>query len=96
MKKYHLSSMVLLLSFILLSNIIKAQGHDELRLEDIYNNRVYTQERFGPLRWMKDSKGYSTLEINEETGTADIVRYEAGSGERTVLISTRQLIPEGK
>ncbi|MBN1387546.1 MAG: S9 family peptidase [Bacteroidales bacterium] len=78
------------------TNLLQSQDYNELKLVDIYKNRVYTQERYGPVRWMKDSKGYSTLEINEETGAQDIVRYEAGTGNRSVLISSKQLIPEGK
>jgi dipeptidyl-peptidase-4 len=44
---------------------------------------------------MKDSDGYSTLETSSETGASDIVRYEARTGKRTVLISSEQFIPEG-
>ena len=96
MKKYCLHIVLALLASFLFNNLIIAQDYTELRLEDIYRNRVYTQERFGPVRWMKDSEGYSTLEINAETGASDIVRYEAGTGNRSVLISSKQLIPEGE
>jgi len=95
MKKYCLPIFLALLASLLFNNLIIAQDYNELRLEDIYRNRVYTQERFGPVRWMKDSGGYSTLEINAETGASDIVRYEAGTGIRSVLISSKQLIPAG-
>jgi len=96
MKNQYLSGF-LVLALVLVGNLVsQAQEYVELRLEDIYKNGIYTQERFGPVRWMKDSDGYSTLEINEETGAPDIVRYEASSGKRSVLISSKQLIPEGK
>lgn len=88
--------MLTTLGFLLPLNIILAQHFDELRLEDIYRDGVYTQSGYGPVRWMKDSDGYSTLEINEVTGAPDIIRYEAGTGERSVLISSAQLIPEGE
>ncbi len=67
----------------------------ELRIEDIYKNRIYVQEGYGPVRWMKDSDGYSTLEMNQETGAPDIVKYDAKTGQRSVLISSKQFIPEG-
>jgi dipeptidyl-peptidase-4 len=76
--------------------IVEAQRHNDLRLEDIYRDGVYTQKGYGPVRWMKDSDGYSTLEVNKETGAPDIVRYEARTGKRSVLISSKQLIPEHK
>lgn len=66
-----------------------------LELEDIYNNRTYSSERYGPVRWMEDNKGYSTLENNRGVGGKDIVRYEAETGDRSVLVSADKLIPEG-
>ncbi len=96
MKKHCLPIALALLASFFFNNLIIAQDYTELKLEDIYRNRVYTQERFGPVRWMKDSEGYSTLEVNAETGASDIVRYEAETGNRSVLISSKQLIPEGK
>ena len=72
------------------------QKHTELKLDDIYKNPVYGQAGFGPVRWMKDNQSYSVLERNPLTGVPDIVKYEASTGKRSVLISSGQLIPEGK
>ena len=72
------------------------QKNTELKLEDIYKNPVYGQAGFGPVRWMKDNQSYSVLEKNPLTGVPDIVKYEARTGKRSVLISSEQLIPEGK
>lgn len=67
-----------------------------LTLEDIYKNDTYAQKSFGPVRWMKDNKGYSTLETNQAVGGKDIIRYDAASGERKVLVSAQLLIPAGE
>jgi len=93
MKKRILGSILCLLFFI--ANGLAQNGSD-LQLEDIYKNGVYGQKGFGPVRWMKDNKGYSTLEVNKEIGGRDIVQYDAKSGTRSVLVSARQLIPEDK
>ena len=45
---------------------------------------------------MKDNKGYSTLQRNNNVGGRDIIRYEAKSGKRSVLVSAKQLIPNGQ
>jgi dipeptidyl-peptidase-4 len=66
-----------------------------LNLEDIYKNNIYGYAGYGPVRWMKDNKSYSTLERNEKTGGRDIVSYEAASGARKVLVNASQLIPSG-
>jgi dipeptidyl-peptidase-4 len=97
MKPGMIKTFLLVTGVLLITIPVKSQGeHNELKLEDIYKNRIYGQEGYGPVRWMKDSKGYSTLEINEETGAPDVVRYEARTGKRSVLISSKQLIPEGE
>lgn len=67
-----------------------------LTLEDIYSNGTYSQKGFGPVRWMKDNTGYSTLEQDKVYGGKDIVRYDAVSGERKVLVSAEKLIPADK
>ncbi len=73
-----------------------AWSQEPLTLTDIYKNGTYRAKRYGPVRWMKDNEGYSTLERNTQVGGRDIIRYEAESGARSVLISAEQLIPEGK
>lgn len=93
MKKGILGSMV---CFLFFTGTGLAQKGIGLELQDIYKNKVYGQKGFGPVRWMKDSKGYSTLESNKEIGGWDIVKYDAKSGARSVLVSADQLIPEGE
>ncbi len=66
-----------------------------LNLEDIYSKQIYRASGFGPLRWMKDNKGYSTLEPNLENGGKDIVRYDAATGLRSVEVNAKQLIIPG-
>lgn len=67
-----------------------------LTLKDIYTNGTYTAKGYGPVRWMKDHTGYSTLESNAEVGGRNIIRYEAATGARSVLVSATQLIPNGE
>lgn len=71
-------------------------SQNKLTLEDIYKNSTYRVEGYGPVRWMKDNTGYSTLEKNAVLNGRDIIRYEAKSGKRSVLVSAESLIPNGK
>ncbi len=88
---------LLLFISIVLSIVAYGQPNNtSLSLEDIYTNHTYSQRYFGPVRWMKDNQGYSTLETNKDLGGTDIVRYNAQSGERTVLVSAKQLTPLGQ
>jgi dipeptidyl-peptidase-4 len=72
------------------------ERHASLTLEDIYKNGTYAQKSFGPVRWMKDNNGYSTLETNRDFGGKDIIRYDAASGSRKVIVSAKLLIPAGE
>ncbi|MEJ7736432.1 MAG: DPP IV N-terminal domain-containing protein [Chitinophagaceae bacterium] len=78
------------ISFSWSNNLIAQQ---QLTLRDIYSNGTYSQKGYGPVRWMKDNKGYTTLEKNKEFGGNDIVRYDAKTGERQVLVSAKQITP---
>lgn len=86
----------LLVVAVTLAGASMAFGQDaQLTLENIYSNHTFASRGFGPVRWMKDSRGYSTVENNKEAGGREIIRYEAQSGERTVLVSAKQLTPAG-
>jgi len=84
-----------LVCFIFLAQLSQAQ-QNKLQLEDIYQQNKYGQKGFGPAKWMKDNTGYSTLEVNSTAQGRDIVRYEAKSGKRSILVAAQQLIPKGQ
>src|SRR5262245_47142681 len=68
----------------------------EAQIDRIYAKSEYSLPRFGPARWLEDGTAYTTVE--RATGTAggsDIVRYDAATGARSVLIANTQLIPAG-
>lgn len=91
-KKHFLISFLFIGTSFLCNNNLVAQ--QQLDLRDIYSNGTYRQKGYGPVRWMKDNEGYSTLENNKETGGNDIVRYDAKTGVRKILVSAEQLIPK--
>ena len=81
---------------ILLLFIPVSSAQQSLTLEDIYSNGTYRAKGYGPVRWMKENKAYSTLEKNDLVGGVDIIRYKAKNGKRSVLVSASQLIPDGE
>ena len=78
MKRIVLIPLVLLIA-------ISSWSQETLKLDDIFKNGTYSSKGYGPVRWMKDHKGYSTLERNNDVGERDIIRYEAESGARSVF-----------
>ena len=85
----------ILIPLILIISLV-AWSQESLKLADIYRNGTYIAREYGPVRWMKDNKGYSTLEGNNKVGGVDIIRYEAKSGSRSVLVAAEKLIPNGE
>ena len=94
------TSLLNLFIFLLLEAVPQGSGQvsgQGLTLEDIYKNGLYPTRSYRSVRWMEDSPYYTTLETNRERNCAEIVRYDAGSGERTVLVGADQLgAREGK
>src|SRR5437870_2365564 len=74
----------------------RANALDE-QIDRIFQAREYDVPRFGPARWLPDGISYSTVEPSTETpGSSDIVRYDAESGARNVLVAGARLVPPGK
>lgn len=67
----------------------------DLTLENIYSRGTFSQRGIGQVRWMKDNVSYSTIE-SAKSGGREIVRYEAATGTRTVLVAASRLVPTGE
>ncbi|MDP3908749.1 MAG: S9 family peptidase, partial [Gemmatimonadales bacterium] len=66
-----------------------------LTVERIYASPEFRGGSFGPLVWLTDGSAYTTLEdANDESGK-DLVRYDARTGQRTILVSADRLVPVG-
>lgn len=67
----------------------------DVQLERIFDG-AYDVPRFGPARWLPDGTGYTSVERSHSSGGGrDIVRYDAASGARQVLIPGSRLVPPG-
>jgi dipeptidyl-peptidase-4 len=87
---------ILFLSNGIFSPVSAQKNNTLLRLEDIFRNNIYRDKGYGPVRWSKDSKGYLTFETGAETGGRDIVMYDAKSGIRSVVCSSKSFVPPGQ
>jgi dipeptidyl-peptidase-4 len=90
-------SLAFLLSLALaIAPAARAQQTDPalLSVQRIYASRDFRGDVFGPARWFPTGTAYTTLE--EATGGGrEIVRYDAASGQREVLVPAARLTPEG-
>ena len=66
----------------------------EARLKAVYERRELDPKSFRGV-WLPDGTGYTMLESAAGTGPRELVKYDAASGQRTVLLSQAQLTPAG-
>jgi dipeptidyl-peptidase-4 len=63
-----------------------------LTLDTIF---TYNPKSVGEIQWQADGSGYLMLEPSAVKERLDLVRYDAASGARTVLVAADKLIPPG-
>jgi dipeptidyl-peptidase-4 len=66
-----------------------------LSVERIYAGTEFRPQPFGPARWLAGGAAYATLERAANGRGRDIVRYDAETGAREVLVPATQLTPPG-
>ncbi len=85
---------------VLGSALLAAQALDraavDARLGRIFQDGAYEPPAFGPARWMADGAAYTTVETSGPAGGSDLVRYDAATGARTVLVASTRLVPPGR
>jgi len=72
----------------------RAKALDD-QITQIFAANTYQVPRFGPARWLPDGSSYTTVEESADGNGRDIIRYDAASGARSVLISSKQLVAPG-
>ncbi len=63
-------------------------------VERIYNTRDFRSEGFGPVRWLDDST-YTAVEPGPRGRGTQLVRVDAATGAKSVLVGVDQLTPAG-
>ena len=99
MRPHRLRAILPLAALLFATPLAAQQEPGSLSLERIFASDEFRAERFGPARWLEGGQAYTTLEGEPAADGAkagrDIVRYDAATGERTVLVSARSLLPRG-
>ena len=85
-----------------LAAAVRAEQADGVRaaldaqLARIFQSSDFQVPRFGPARWLDDGRVYTTVErAAGRESVWDIVRYDAATGERSVLVDGTRLTPPG-
>ena len=89
------------IAVLLSAAAVSAQTSDRLKTLDdqlgrIFVSSEYSVPRFGPARWLPDGTAYTTVEKSADRADAwDIVRYEAATGTRSIVLAGTRLVPPG-
>jgi len=83
-----------------------------LSLDRIFSSEEFDSKGYGPIRWLEDGTGYTTLEDSDteeeskdttledsdaqEEEGKDIVRYDPATGNREILVPSTRLVPRGQ
>jgi dipeptidyl-peptidase-4 len=67
----------------------------QARIDRIFKAREFDPPRFGPARWMPDGAAYAIVERPASGKGSEIVRYDAATGARSVLVASDRLVPSG-
>jgi dipeptidyl-peptidase-4 len=74
---------------------LAAQGDSSrLTVERVFTSRDFSAESFGPTRWLDDST-YTAVEPSASGRGSDLVRIDAATGRRSVLVSAALLHTSG-
>ncbi len=72
----------------------RARAVDQ-QIDRIFSANEFALPRFGPARWLADGTAYTTVERAAEPAKGwDIVRYDAATGARSILVPASRLMPE--
>lgn len=67
-----------------------------LTVDRIYNSTEFKTKSYS-VKWLEDGSGYTKLEKSADpVGGQDIVRYEPATGNKVVLVSAGQLVPDAE
>ena len=75
---------------------IKGQENDSgiLTIDRLYNSTEFRQEWFGQTEWFNNGEAYTKVERSGANNGYEIALYDTKTGERSILVSTKQLTPK--
>jgi len=85
---------LLLFALGTLSALATGQDPAALSLQRVQSGE-FSPGNYGPIRWLDDGSGYTTLE-QAQGGGRDIVRHDPATGTREVLVAASSLVPKGR
>lgn len=93
--KTYVAGIIALVALGVSYSVQAAADSGDLTLERIITKDEFRTEHFGPIRWLDDGTGYTTVERAGDGKGSEIVRHDPETGKRDVLVTAAQLTPKG-
>lgn len=88
--------MMLLLAAMASQAVAQQSDPSILTLDRLFGSTEFVSQTLGPVRWLNGGGGYTRLEPSGAVKDArEIVRYDAETGGREVLVAADRLVPGG-
>ena len=73
-----------------------AETNSMLTIDRIFHDKEFELNKQVPSKWLEDGDSYTTVEPSKSVaGGFDIVRHDSASGDKSILVGAKQLVPEG-
>ena len=89
------ASLICALTFASTLGAQQTVDRSKVSVERIYTTRDFAAQGFGPIRWLNDST-YTAVEPPASGKGTELVRYDAASGQKTVLVAATVLAAPGQ
>ena len=87
--------MITVLITLLIATPLIARQQTDSSLLTLDSVLTYRPQSLNAVQWQTDGSGYLALEPSGKKEGLDLVRYDAATGERTILVSSEKLTPQG-
>ncbi|MBT8083273.1 MAG: S9 family peptidase [Gammaproteobacteria bacterium] len=76
--------------------VCAAEADSTLTIDRIFHDKEFELDKKVPSKWLDGGYSYTTVEASQSLADGfDIVRHDSATGETSVLVEAKQLIPEG-
>ncbi len=78
------------------AQVTAAETSALLSIDRIFHDKEFEIAEPVPSKWLSGGTQYTTVETSELVPDGfDVVRHDSATGERSILVSAKQLVPDG-
>ena len=84
------------LTIVCTVSVCAAETDSILTIDRIFHDKEFELDKKVPSKWLEGGESYTTVDPSKSVADGfDIVRHDSASGEESILVDAKQLIPKG-